>query len=200
MQHEHTLPASAAQTHGHSASHQHLLRMVQMAMLAAISIALVLMLRVPIFPAAPFLEYDMADVPVLLGAFTLGPAAGLTVLFVVSAIQAFLLGGNGIIGLIMHFVASGAMVLVAALVYRAGGKNTISLILGLVLGALTRVALMIPLNLVFIPILFGAPREYVLSLVVPVIIPFNLIVGGLNCSIFFLLFKSLRFFLERRKA
>ena len=40
-------------------------RLVEMAMLAAISIVLVMLIRIPLIPAAPFLEYDMADVPVL---------------------------------------------------------------------------------------------------------------------------------------
>lgn len=179
---------------------QRTLRMVQMAMLAAISIVLVLLIRIPLFPAAPFLEYDMADVPVLLAAFMLSPVAGLLVLFVVSAIQAFLLGGNGIIGLVMHFFASGVMVVAASLIYKWGKKSLWSLVAGLILGGLLRTGLMIPFNLVFIPMLFGAPVEMVRGLIVPVLIPFNLIVAGLNSVIFFILFKSLRYILDKRAA
>ena len=68
-------------------------RLVEMAMLAAISIVLVMLIRIPLIPAAPFLEYDMADVPVLLAAFLISPGAGLLVLFVVSVIQAFIQEG-----------------------------------------------------------------------------------------------------------
>lgn len=176
------------------------LRMVEMAMLAAISIVLVLLIRVPLFPSAPFLEYDMADVPVLLAAFMISPSAGLLVLFVVSVIQAFLLGGNGIIGLVMHFFASGAMVLAAAFIYKAGREKVGSLIIGLIVGTLVRTALMIPFNMVFIPLLFGVDVSFVKELIVPVLIPFNLIVGALNSLIFFVLFKSLRLILKKRTA
>ena len=42
-------------------------RMAQMGMLAAIAIVLVTVTQFPIIPAAPFMKYDMADVPILLG-------------------------------------------------------------------------------------------------------------------------------------
>lgn len=201
------------------------LRMVQMAMLAAVSVALVMLLRIPMF--LPFLEYDMADIPVLLGAFTMGPAAGLIILLMVSVIQAFLLGGNGWIGLLMHFVATGALLLVASSVYRAGKQHTWSLILGLAAGALTMTAVMIPMNFIFIPKLSfdvplvqslamlgerlfgissgvafgemaGTAFATVKSVVLTALIPFNLVKAGLNSAVFFILFKSLRYFFARR--
>ena len=42
-------------------------KLVTMAMLAALSIVLVYVVHFPIFPAAPFLEYDPADIPILIG-------------------------------------------------------------------------------------------------------------------------------------
>ena len=46
-----------------------LLKMVQLSMLAALGVVLMLMVRFPLIPSAPFLEYDMGDVPVILAAF-----------------------------------------------------------------------------------------------------------------------------------
>ena len=86
------------------------IRMAQMGMLAAIAIVLVTVTQFPIIPAAPFMKYDMADVPILLGTLLFGTVPGLVILLVVSLIQAFLLGGDGWIGLVMHVVASGALV------------------------------------------------------------------------------------------
>jgi riboflavin transporter FmnP len=167
-------------------------RLAQMGMLSAIAVVLILYVRIPLIPAASYLVYDMADVPVLLGAYLLGPLAGLLILTAVSAIQAFMLGGNGIIGFIMHMSASGALVLVAALFYRRLGKSNHSLIVSLAAGGLSMTALMIPLNLIFTPLLFGMPLAAVVSLILPVLLPFNLIKAGLNAALFFLLFKSLR--------
>ena len=204
-------------------------RLVLMAMLAAISIVLVYFVRIPLVPAAPFLLYDMADVPVLLAAFMISPGAGLLVLFVVSVIQAFLLGGNGIIGLIMHFFASGALVLVASGIYNALKPRKGALIVGLVCGSLMMTLLMIPLNFIFTPkVMMDVPigeaarifidglkggidasaygemtvgaYQAVKGLLLPGIIPFNLIKAGLNSAIFFILFKSLRFILDKRAS
>ena len=85
-------------------------KLTYMGLLAAVSVVLILLINIPIFPSASYLKYDMADVPILLATFLLGPAAGLEILFVVSAIQAFFLGGDGLVGLIMHFVASGTFI------------------------------------------------------------------------------------------
>ncbi|MFQ9412551.1 MAG: hypothetical protein ACLR1T_18100 [Evtepia gabavorous] len=37
---------------------------------------LVYVIHFPIFPAASFLEYDPADIPILIGTFAYGPLAG----------------------------------------------------------------------------------------------------------------------------
>ena len=62
-------------------------KLVTMAMLAALSIVLVYVIHFPIFPAASFLEYDPADIPILIGTFAYGPLAGVLLTVVVSVIQ-----------------------------------------------------------------------------------------------------------------
>ena len=150
-----------------------------MAMLCALSVVLVLLIRFPLFPGAPYLVYDMADVPVLIGTIIYGPAAGLCILLVVSTIQAFLLSPDGWVGLVMHFCASGAMVLAAGLFYW--------LAVGLVIGCLARTALMVPLNLIFTVHFYGNPYEVVRDALLPFIIPFNLIISSVNSAIAFLI-------------
>ena len=51
-------------------------RLAKMGMLAAISIVLMALIRIP-FPLLPFLEYDPADISILIGTFAYGPLAGL---------------------------------------------------------------------------------------------------------------------------
>lgn len=171
------------------------LRLVQAAMLTAISVLLAAFVHISFFPAAPFLEYDMADVPILLGTFLLGPAWGCGILFVTSLIQALTVSAaSGPIGFLMHFIASGALVLTAGLFYKK--KHTVkSMIIGLVLGSLAMTALMIPLNLIFTVIFLGTPRQAVIKMLIPTIIPFNLIKSFLNSLIsgllYFPLYKAL---------
>jgi riboflavin transporter FmnP len=85
-------------------------KLAKLAIMTAISMVLLLLVRIP-FPPAPFLVYDPADVPIYITAFAYGPAAGLIVTLVVCLIQAFLLGGDGLYGFLMHFVATGVVAL-----------------------------------------------------------------------------------------
>ncbi|MEG1559996.1 MAG: ECF transporter S component [Clostridia bacterium] len=123
--------------------------LVTQAMLIALSIILVLLIRIPIFPSAPFLEYDMADLPILIGTFMFGPTAGLLLTAIVSVLQWLIVSqASGWVGAVMHFLATGAFVLIAGSLYKAK-KTDKSLILGLSLGATSMILMMIPLNIVF---------------------------------------------------
>ena len=173
-------------------------RLTQMGMLTAISIVLLMLIHFPIFPAAAFLEYDMADVPVIIGTMLFGVPGVLTILLLSSVIQAFLLGGNGWVGLVMHFVASGALVVIAGLCYHK--KKTVKgLVVGLILGTIAMTALMVPLNYIFTVNFFGVPKEALDALLWPAVIPFNLIKAGANSVITALVFIPVRRFLKDNK-
>ena len=174
-------------------------RLTTMALLAAVSVVLILFVRIPIFPAASYLVYDMADVPILLASFLFGPVAGLEVLAVVCAIQGFLLGGDGWVGFLMHFLASATFILVACGFYRLCKQNKKGLIIGLVVATIARAAVMVPLNLIFTVHFYGVPHDVVDAGLIPVTIPFNLLVSGCNSIIFLLLYQSLQFFLKQRQ-
>ncbi|HRV34069.1 MAG TPA: ECF transporter S component, partial [Anaerovoracaceae bacterium] len=45
--------------------------LAKLGILAAISIVLVALIHFPVFAAAPFLEYDPADIPIIIGTFAL---------------------------------------------------------------------------------------------------------------------------------
>ena len=80
-------------------------QLTQMAVLAAMSIPLAYLIRVP-FPGAPFsLEYDPADIPILIGTFMFGPLGGLIITGVVCVLQGLTVSASsGIIGILMHFL------------------------------------------------------------------------------------------------
>jgi len=52
--------------------------LVKSAVLSAIAV-IFMYFEFPILPAFPFLKIDLSDVPALIGAFALGPAAGLII-------------------------------------------------------------------------------------------------------------------------
>ncbi|MCK9221105.1 MAG: ECF transporter S component [Limnochordia bacterium] len=166
-------------------------QMVTLAMLAAVSVVLMYLVRFPLFAAAPFLEYDMADVPILIGTFLFGPWSGLLLTIVVSILQGVTVSaGSGWIGILMHIVATGTFVVVAGLMYQAR-RTRINAIFALICGSLAMTLMMIPLNLIFTVYFMGVPRETVVSMLVPIIIPFNLIKAVINSGVTFAVYKPI---------
>ena len=70
-------------------------------------------------------------------------------------------------------------------------KSKKTAILALICGALVQTAAMVLMNMIFTPLFMGAPLETVLAMMVPAIIPFNLLKAGINCTVTFLLYKSI---------
>ena len=168
-----------------------------MAMLTALSIVLVTNIHLPLIPAAPFLEYDPADIPVLICAMMFGPVSGIITLLTVCIIQALTVSASsGIIGFFMHFIASSVLVLVASGIY-SRKKTHLSLIIGLVAGSIAMTVVMIPLNLVFTGIFMGAGTQAVVGMLIPAIIPFNILKAGLNSAITFAVFTPISHILKK---
>lgn len=172
--------------------------LTSMGLLSAISIILVAIIHFPIFPAAPFLEYDPADITILIGTFAYGPVAGFIMTVVVSVIQGVTVSSqSGIIGIMMHIFATGAYVLLAGNMYKRD-KSKKGAIKALVCGSLLMVAMMVIWNIIFTPIFMGTPREVVMGMLIPVIIPFNVIKVTINSVITFLVYKRVSKFLHNR--
>ena len=165
-------------------------RLTFMSMLAAVSVVLVYLIRFPIFPSAPFLEYDPADIPLILGTFLYGPLWGLLLTAVVCVVQGVTVSvQSGIYGIIMHFASSGSYVLLAGLIYKYKKTSGGSLI-AMTAGIAVSCTVMVLLNIIITPIFMGAPRSVVLEMILPVILPFNLIKSTANSIIAFIVFKA----------
>ena len=172
-------------------------RMVKLGMLTALSIILVYAIHVPIFPAASYLEYDMADVPILIGTFLYGPWWGLALTAVVSLLQWLLVSPQSLwVGAVMHFFATGSYVVAAGLIYSAHRTRTAA-IFGMALGAVLQTLMMVPMNLIFTVHFFGVPKETVIALLPTAIIPFNAIKTVANSILTFLLYKRVAKLFEK---
>ena len=167
-------------------------KMCTMAILAALSLVLVLLVHFPIIPAAPWLEYDPADIPILIGGFVYGPIAGLLITVVASLIQAMTVSAaSGWVGFVMHVISTGTLVLVSSIIYKFN-KTRKGAFIALVAGSIAMTAIMIPANLFFTVRYWGQPYEVVKASIIPIIIPFNLIKSTGNSLIVFLIYKTLR--------
>ncbi|MCQ2475554.1 MAG: ECF transporter S component [Clostridia bacterium] len=165
-----------------------IIRMAIMAMLTAVSVVLIYVIRIPLIPSAPFLEYDPADIPMLIAGALLGPAEGITVVFLASLIQAFTVSAaSGWIGFLMHFISSGALVLIVSLIYKKI-SSVKGLVIGLVAGSVVMIALMIPLNFIFTGIFLNVGTKAVAQMIMPAILPFNALKAAINSVITFAIF------------
>ncbi len=164
-------------------------KLAKLAMMTAVSMVLLLLVRLP-FPPAPFLVYDPADVPIYITAFAYGPVEGLIVTLVVCLIQAFGLGGDGLYGFLMHFVATGIVAVTIGFMYRKN-KTRKTAIKALVVGVILAVILMCIMNIIVTPVYMGAPRQAVIAMIPTVVIPFDLLKAGLNSLLTFVLYKRI---------
>ncbi len=161
--------------------------------LIALAVVFELLIAFPILPNAPFLLYSPGDLPLLFIGYFFGPWFGI----LGSAIKATLFilfrpDGNGLWGMLMHFIASSTFIVVFSLIARRKVKG--SLWMGLLIGTLARAGIMIPANLLITPIYLNAPIAVVKKLLLPAIIPFNILHSGFNSILFSLLFPRLKTF------
>lgn len=171
-------------------------KLTTMAILTALSICFVALIHFPIFPAVAFLEYDPADIPILICGFAFGPAAGLAVTLIASLIQGFTVSAqSGIYGIIMHVIATGAYVLASGLFYKKHKTKKMAAA-AIVIGTVTMVVCMFFANLLITPyFMMGAVNRGTVSAVLslmPFILLFNLIKAGANGAITFFLYKRVK--------
>ena len=160
-------------------------KLTTVAMLCAITYVVMAVGRIPI---VLFLKYDPSDVIVTLGGFSWGPMTSCIVSFVVAVIEMITVSETGILGCIMNIVQTLSFSCTAAVIYKK--KHTLSgAVIGLVSGWIISVFVMLLWNYLVTPLYMGYSREVVEEMLLPVFLPFNLLKGGLNASITFLLYK-----------
>lgn len=161
-------------------------QLVTMALMCAIA-ALVSFLQIPIIPSVAFLTYDPSLVPAMVCGFAFGPGAGIAVGAVAAVIHGLILGEW--VGSLMNIVATLCFVWPAAAVYKRqrtfkGG------VFGLALGVVAAVAGAFAANLTIgVWFWYGSP-EVIIPMLLPAILPFNLVKGILNAALTGLVYKA----------
>lgn len=127
-----------------------------MAILAAIA-ALLFMLEIVVFPAVPFYKLDFSNLPVLLGAFAMGPAEGVLIL-AIKAILGLLHTTSGGVGELADFIVGTAMVVPAGLIYHQK-KSRGGALLGMLAGTVCAIIAAIFANYFIMFPAFGITEE-----------------------------------------
>ena len=165
-------------------------RLCGIALMSAVAFLVLLVMRLPLFPAAAFLDYECKDVVFAVAGMMYGPAGGTVVALVTCLIEFFTVSHTGWIGLVMNLVSSLSFVLPVAFLYQKKHTATRALV-GLVIGALLSCATMLLWNVIFTPMYMGIPRAAVIEMLLPVFLPFNLLKGSLNAGLCYLLWHLL---------
>lgn len=166
-------------------------RLVYCGLLTAVAVVLgiaAIYFPIRLFSIAPFLLYDPADVPIIIGTLLMGAGHGLLITVAVSLIMG--LYEAGLIGAFMHIASTGLLVVLIAGFYHLS-THRFRYMLGAVVGTISATAVMVGLNLLVTPLYMGVPVEQVVKLLVPAIIPFNLIKAGVNSALGYAVFAAL---------
>jgi len=173
-------------------------------MLAAVSAVLMFLeFPMPIFPS--FLKLDFSDLPALIGAFSMGPLAGVVIELVKNLIHLTRTQSGGI-GELANFLVGAALVIPAGFIYR-GKRTRRGAVYGMAAGALVMTAvaaltnyfILIPFYTAFMPL--GSIISMCAAIIPAIdslgkvilfsIVPFNLFKALIVCLVTFLVYKRL---------
>ena len=177
-------------------------------MLSAIAVVLMLF-EIPLPFAPAFYEIDFSEVPVLVGCFAMGPAAGVAIEFLKILLN-FAINGTATAGVgeIANFLIGCSLVVPAALIYKFKKTRT-GAIVGMAAGTVFMTAVGCLLNaFVLLPtyaVAFGMPIDGLVQMgtavnsaidslttfVLFAVAPFNLLKGVLVSLIVFLIYKKI---------
>ena len=103
---------------------------------------------------------------------------------------------SGVYGILMHIIATSALVIAAGLIYKKN-KTRKGAVIGIICGVAAMTIVMIGANMVITPIFMGVPRNVVWQLM-PFIAGFNAIKAGINGAVTFLVYKRISGFLHKQ--
>ena len=127
-----------------------------------------------------------------------GPIAGLVMSLIVCFVEMITISDSGLIGFLMNFLASGVFIGVSTAIY-SRKKSLSRAIAGLIAGSFSMLAIMLLWNYIITPLYTGLPREAVLGLFLPLLIPFNLLKAALNSALILFLYKAVVTALRKSK-
>ena len=170
-----------------SRSRMNLRTLSSLGMLTAV--AYVVMYLSKLLPqVAGFLQLDLKDTVICIGGFLFGPVASALISLVVALVEMFSVSDTGPIGMVMNVLATCSFCCTAAFVYKKQHTKK-GAVLGLLLGVAALTVVMLLWNYLITPLYMGVERDVVKDMLVPILLPFNLVKGGLNMALILVLYK-----------
>lgn len=191
-------------------------RLVKVSLLGVIGFILMFIeIATPLFPS--FLKIDISDLPALVGAFALGPVAGISIEFLKNLLHGLFVGGTAFIGELANFAVGSILVVVAGYIYNKN-KSRRTAIFGLAIGTVAMSLVASVLNYFILLPLYETVLHFPISAIVAMgnkinpnikdlnsfvvlaIMPFNLIKGIILSCLTFVMYKSVSPILHQEKS
>lgn len=162
-------------------------QLVTMALMTAIGV-LLSFIEIPLLPGVGFLKFDASNMPAMVAGFAYGPGGGMAVGILTAILHGLLMADFS--GAIMNIIVVTFYVLPAALIYKYL-HTFVGAIIALVVATLLATVGAVLGNLIITPSWLGVPLDAVIAMIVPILIPFNLIKGFLNSILTLIIYKSI---------
>ncbi|WP_202708695.1 ECF transporter S component [Sporosalibacterium faouarense] len=176
---------------------------------------LIMLIEAPLWFTPVFLKIDASDLPALIGAFALGPMAGVMIEFLKNLLHIVLKGTDtAAVGELANFIVGGLFVYTAGYIYYKN-KNVKSAVIGMAVGTVVMtIGMAIANYFVLIPFyvkLYGMPLESIIdmakavnnyvvdlkSFILYTVVPFNLIKGIIVSLVTLVIYKRISPILHR---
>ena len=185
-------------------------KMAMVGMFSAVSMILMLV-EIPLFFAPDFYKLDFSELPILVGTFAFGPAAGVLMEFIKIVLKLFVKGtSTAFVGELANFSVGSSFILTSSVIY-AFRKNKKSAIIACVAGTLVMTVFGTAFNAIYLlPVfakMYGAPLESliamgekvnplvkegnIISFVIACVAPLNLLKGTLVSLATLLIYKRI---------
>jgi len=150
-----------------------------------------------------FLSFDVKDAIIMVASMIYGPLVGIAISLLVSLIEMFTISSTQFWGFLMNFISTAAFAAIGSSIYKyaPGIKKTMSgAVIGLFASVLSTTALMVVLNLVITPIYTGMPVSAIVSMIIPLLLPFNALKSLINASVVLIIYKPISTALKSTKC
>ncbi|AOT70001.1 ECF transporter S component [Geosporobacter ferrireducens] len=167
---------------------------------------LIMFLEIPVMFFPGFLKIDLSDIPALIGAFAMGPAAGIMIELVKNILHFITKTTTGGVGELANFLVGIALIIPAAIAYRqyqskkaaVTGMIIGTLVMG-IMGGIANYYILLPFYAKIMPmeqiIAWSAAANGAIvdmkTLILYAIIPFNILKGIVVAVITSMLYKKL---------
>ncbi len=188
--------------------------MVQIGMLGAVAMIL-MSFEIPLWFAPPFYKIDLSELPVMIGCFAMGPAAGALIEFVKVILHMAIRGTTTAgVGDLANFLIGCALIVPAGLIYKKVRTKkgamigmTVGTIVMTVLGCVINAWILLPFYatasgmpldaLIQMGTAINAGIQDIFTFVMFAVAPFNILKGVLVSVLTLLLYKNIRPILQR---